>query len=175
MILCRPKRSELKIFYAKFLQMRLWMNREIEEKLKFALQTIDQYLGEKDIKVIGTRESDKSELVKLAQIIRKNVLIREEILPDMVPASPVWRLLIEMYIAKYQGRGVSITDAALLVNIPLTTTLRYLKILEDKGILQRDSDRHDKRRAWLRLREKGILIVERSLRRLAYDIKEFLS
>lgn len=80
-----------------------------------------------------------------------------------------------MYIAKYQGRGVSITDAALLVNIPLTTTLRYLKILEDKGILQRDSDRHDKRRAWLRLREKGILIVERSLRRLAYDIKEFLS
>ena len=151
------------------------MNREIEEKLKFALQTIDQYLGEMDVKVIGTRESDKSELVKLAQIIRKNVLIREEILPDMVPASPVWRLLIEMYIAKYQGRGVSITDAALLVNIPLTTTLRYLKILEDKGILQRDSDRHDKRRAWLRLREKGILIVERSLRRLAYDIKELLS
>lgn len=150
------------------------MSEELEEKLRDAVATVERYLAERGKSVVEKRNLNNYQLFQLALVIRKNLCLREKILPTFAPSSPLWRLLIEIYIAKHQGARLSITDAAITINVPATTTLRYISILESERLICRESDVLDKRRSWLLLTDKGISSVEKTLRKLVQDMESFI-
>ncbi|MEP9357434.1 winged helix DNA-binding protein [Sphingomonas sp. KR3-1] len=68
---------------------------------------------------------------------------------------PAWDILLDLFIAGEMGKQVSVTSACIGANTPPTTALRWLSLLEERGLVQRIPDLHDRRRALMRLTPKG--------------------
>jgi DNA-binding MarR family transcriptional regulator len=73
---------------------------------------------------------------------------------------PGWTILLEVYRARGQGRPISASDAAHVSRAPMSTGLRYLLCLEEKGYLRREIDATDRRRSHIRLTEHAINLIE---------------
>lgn len=71
-------------------------------------------------------------------------------------ADPVWDMLLDLVAARAEHRLVSVTSLCIASGVPTTTALRYLKILEDLGLVDRAADARDRRRRFVTLSEKGM-------------------
>ncbi|EPR14183.1 hypothetical protein M527_29150 [Sphingobium indicum IP26] len=81
-------------------------------------------------------------------------------------SSPVWPILIDLYISEATDRPVAISDACRAARIAPTTALRWVHVLEGRGFIYRQDDIRDKRRAFLRLTSLGREKVEAVLDRV---------
>jgi hypothetical protein len=68
-------------------------------------------------------------------------------------SEPAWDLMLDLFIARREGRRVSVTSAAIAANVPSTTALRWIMLLEEQGVVSREPDPRDRRRSWLCLEE----------------------
>jgi MarR family transcriptional regulator, temperature-dependent positive regulator of motility len=103
-------------------------------------------------------------LFRLARLIYRARRVREDALKiDRLFGEPAWDLLLALYIADRAGRHVSVTAACASAAVPTSTALRYLRRLEDGGIVERNPDRADARRMYVRLSCKGIATMEEAL------------
>lgn len=91
----------------------------------------------------------------IARAIRANMIEHERVLPFLPSANPGWRIVLELYIAGCERSRLSVSDIWHMTNIAGATSLRWLKLLEDKGLVARSPDPADKRRIWLHLTEEG--------------------
>lgn len=85
---------------------------------------------------------------------------RASILGALSCAEPGWDFLIDLYLCGCVGRRVSVTDLAFGAEVPVTTTLRWLALLEEQDLLTRHPDPKDKRRIHISLTDKGAEVVE---------------
>ncbi|WP_144908177.1 winged helix DNA-binding protein [Novosphingobium taihuense] len=79
----------------------------------------------------------------------------ERALPFLSSCNPGWRIILEIYTARCEQKRLSISDIWHTTGLPGATSLRWLKLLEEKGLIVRQADINDKRRFWLHLTEKG--------------------
>ena len=63
----------------------------------------------------------------------------------------VWDMLLEVLLCKLKGSRVSISSLGFAVGVPISTTLRWVRDLTDKGILIRAYDPDDGRRSFVEL------------------------
>jgi DNA-binding MarR family transcriptional regulator len=66
---------------------------------------------------------------------------------------PAWDMLLDLYIAGIAGRRLSITSLCYGARVPTTTALRWIKMLEDRGMLIRTASETDRRVFWVQLTE----------------------
>lgn len=64
---------------------------------------------------------------------------------------PAWDMLLDLFIHQSQGKPVSVSSLCMGSAGPATTALRHIKILTDRGHLQRHPDPTDARRIWVSL------------------------
>lgn len=118
----------------------------------------------------GTRDirpwRRKSNAMAAAKAIRSNFVEREQLLPFLPSCNPGWRILIELYIADGENEPLAISDIGHVSAIPIATTLRWLTLLSEHGLLDRTPDANDRRRHWLNLTPKGHDIVEQIMHSL---------
>ncbi|WP_327752926.1 hypothetical protein VVT58_15520 [Sphingobium sp. SJ10-10] len=82
-------------------------------------------------------------------------------------SSPVWSILIDLYISDAVSRPVAVSDACRAARIAPTTGLRWVHVLEGRGYIYRQDDIRDKRRVFLHLTSLGTEKVEAVLDRIA--------
>ncbi|MDB5661987.1 MAG: uncharacterized protein JWM38_1517 [Sphingomonas bacterium] len=70
--------------------------------------------------------------------------------PDLF-ADPAWDMMLDIFIAEAEGRETPVMNLCLSSQVPETTTLRWVKTLEQAGIFIRRKDQHDQRRVLVRL------------------------
>lgn len=70
-------------------------------------------------------------------------------------ADPAWDMLLDLTAAKAEHRRVSITSLCIASGVPTTTALRWIKLLEHSGLVQRIEDETDRRRAFVSLTDRG--------------------
>ena len=70
---------------------------------------------------------------------------------DTLFGEPAWDILLDLFIAGIRQKRVAVTSACIGAAVPTTTALRWLKILEEKGLIAREEDAEDARRTFLRL------------------------
>jgi DNA-binding MarR family transcriptional regulator len=75
-------------------------------------------------------------------------------------SEPAWDLMLDLFIARREGRRVSVTSAAIAANVPSTTALRWIMLLEEQGVVSREPDARDRRRTWLCLEESAYRQME---------------
>jgi DNA-binding MarR family transcriptional regulator len=66
-------------------------------------------------------------------------------------ADPAWDILLDLFSARELGRRVSISSACIAANVPPTTALRWLGMLEERNLIERRADERDRRRSYVHL------------------------
>jgi DNA-binding transcriptional ArsR family regulator len=69
---------------------------------------------------------------------------------------PTWDILLDLFIAVHEGRRVPTTSACIGAHVPPTTALRWLRILESRGLVEREEDGRDGRRTFVKLSKRGL-------------------
>ena len=80
---------------------------------------------------------------------------------------PTWDILLDLFVAAREDRRVPTTSACIGAHVPPTTALRWLRILEMRGLVEREEDGHDGRRTFVRLSARGEDVMESYLGALA--------
>jgi len=80
---------------------------------------------------------------------------------------PCWDILLDLFIARIDGLRISITSSCIASGVPLTTALRWLTVLENRGLIIRSNDQTDKRRSWVELSDLGFKAMSEFLREKA--------
>ncbi len=80
---------------------------------------------------------------------------------------PTWDILLDLYVAARENRRVPTTSACIGAHVPPTTALRWLRILEMRGLVEREEDGRDGRRTFVRLTDRGRGVMEAFLGNLA--------
>ncbi len=79
-------------------------------------------------------------------------------------AEPAWDILLDLFVAKVAGNRISVSSACIASQVPSTTALRWLGVLENKNLISRQDDSSDKRRCWVELTERGVRAMASLLR-----------
>lgn len=74
--------------------------------------------------------------------------------PDLF-GEPAWDILLDLFINANEGKPVPVTSACIGAAVPTTTALRWLSILETRGLVEREADGSDARRVFVRLTPKA--------------------
>jgi len=80
---------------------------------------------------------------------------------------PTWDILLDLYVAARENRRVPTTSACIGAHVPPTTALRWLRILEMRGQVEREEDGRDGRRTFVKLTERGKAVMEAFLGTMA--------
>ncbi|QMW23567.1 hypothetical protein [Sandaracinobacteroides saxicola] len=75
--------------------------------------------------------------------------VRAGFFPPDLFADPAWDMLLDLSAARLEGRMVSVSSLCIAAAVPTTTALRWVKRLCDEGLLLRQEDAHDRRRAFI--------------------------
>lgn len=103
------------------------------------------------------------DLVKRAEIIYNFRRRRTKHLPSDILGEPSWDMLLDLFLQEARMKSISTTSLCIASARPPTTALRYLAVLEKKGLVQRFAAPGDKRVTLVRLTESGALAVKRCL------------
>jgi predicted transcriptional regulator len=87
--------------------------------------------------------------------------LRDKIFGDgSLFGEPAWDILLDIANAEVAGKRLSVTSVCIGACVPATTALRWLKILETKGLIFREGDGADARRSYVRLTATGYMKIE---------------
>jgi DNA-binding MarR family transcriptional regulator len=81
---------------------------------------------------------------------------RLKFIPSFLFADPAWDILLELYSSNFAQYRVSITNLCIASNVPASTALRWIKTLENEGLITRAEDPLDGRRYFMALTEAGL-------------------
>lgn len=99
----------------------------------------------------------------LLAFARESYVVRrrcDRYLPGDLFGEPTWDILLDLYVATRENRPVPTTSACIGANVPPTTALRWLRILEARGLVEREEDCRDGRRTFVRLSARGLAAMD---------------
>ncbi len=82
---------------------------------------------------------------------------------DDLFGEPAWDLLLDLFVAREAGRRVSVSSACIAAEVPATTALRWLAVLEKRGLVERRGDPCDRRRVDVVLSDAAYAAMEQWL------------
>lgn len=144
---------------------------EIMTRLDQLLATIGRDHRSSQFAVQGEDSSHEESLIRQSRtplpdprltrnVIRARQLRQRFFSPDLF-ADPAWDMLLDLTLARAEHRRVSVTSLCIASGVPTTTALRWIKLLEQAGLVKRIEDDTDRRRAFVTLTEQGAESVAR--------------
>lgn len=100
----------------------------------------------------GSDPADDAVLVR--QTIRARRL-RDGFLGEGLFEDPAWDMVLDLYAAHLEGERVSVSSLCIASAVASTTALRWIGKLTEMGLLVREPDASDRRRAFVALSEKA--------------------
>lgn len=85
---------------------------------------------------------------------------RTKFFDDDLFGEPSWDILLDLYIAARENRRVPTTSSCIGAHVPPTTALRWLRLLEARGLVEREHDGRDGRRTFVALSARGMAAME---------------
>lgn len=89
----------------------------------------------------------------IRDLLRKETK-RREIGGGELFGDPAWAMLLDLLLAKIEGRRVSVSSACIASGAPMSTALRLVRRLVDESVLCRLPDEQDRRRHFLAINPK---------------------
>jgi len=77
--------------------------------------------------------------------------LRDRFLPAELFQDPAWDMLLDLSAARLEEKPVSVSSLCIAAAVPTTTALRWIRTLCDSGMLVRQTDPNDARRAFIEL------------------------
>jgi predicted transcriptional regulator len=102
-------------------------------------------------------------LVTLAQFVYRSRRRRGLHFDDSMFGEGAWDMLLDLYIHAVEGKRVTTTSACIGAAVPLTTGLRYISLLVEKGLVQRELSIEDARVTYVTLTKEGLKAMRQFL------------
>lgn len=150
------------------------MNDIDNAKLHSAIAILRSLVDTRSAPPSAPGEQGRADFVNIARAYRASVEQREKALKNFPPLNPGWRILLELFLSNAETTDIAVSDISLYTNIALTTSLRYLSLLEDGGYIRREPCEMDKRRHFLRLTDNGREVMESFLESLWGEMHQIL-
>ena len=113
-------------------------------------------------------EPDPDLLARFASTLLRFSSERSKYVEGIVSSEPDWNILLDLYVHHHRGVRISVTSACIASGVPATTALRWIEELRKRGLIRREIDEKDRRRALLSLSDAGEAQVRHALLR-AYE------
>lgn len=97
----------------------------------------------------ATPASRSQERVAFAQRLQDFHFRVNGLLDGRIFRDPSWPMLLELFIASYCGRFVSVTELSRRLKLTPTTGLRHIEKMEGEGLVSRRDDPQDARRTFV--------------------------
>jgi DNA-binding MarR family transcriptional regulator len=68
---------------------------------------------------------------------------------------PAWDMLLALFVANLEKRRISVSEVALTSGVPTTTALRWMDVLQNKGLIRRIASPDDARVTYVVLEADG--------------------
>jgi DNA-binding MarR family transcriptional regulator len=107
------------------------------------------------------------------RIIRQRRL-RDRYFESELFADPAWDILLDLTAARAEHRRVSVTSLCIAAAVPATTALRWIAQMTEMGILVREQDEEDKRRAFIALSDSAADAMARYFDELGKDAAKLI-
>jgi DNA-binding MarR family transcriptional regulator len=75
-------------------------------------------------------------------------------------SDPAWDIILDLYIHNSRNQDVSVTSVCAASMVPITTALRYVTVLSERGLIERSKNPKDGRSYLLRLSAAGLQAIE---------------
>ena len=82
-----------------------------------------------------------------------------------------WNILLDLYVSQSNSRSVVSSDLAFSYFVPKSTLGRYVDFLEEKGLLNKSRDPHNRVRILLSLTNKGNQMLGEILGKMASTLR----
>jgi DNA-binding MarR family transcriptional regulator len=92
---------------------------------------------------------------RIAEILRARS-VRTKFFKAELFADPAWDMLLDLYRAELEQYRVSITSLCTASGVPTSTALRWLRALEQEGLITRRQDPLDGRRTFVALTSAAV-------------------
>jgi DNA-binding MarR family transcriptional regulator len=111
--------------------------------------------------------SATNETLAVARRLYRERRARDLFLGTALFGEPAWDMLLELYVARAEGRRLTTTGACMASGVPSTTALRWLIKLEEASLVRRSYDSGDGRLALVDLTDEAVGSMAELLNRLA--------
>lgn len=101
-------------------------------------------------------------------------------LPEVLFGEPAWDILLDLYVNASRGIEVSVSSGCIAAQVPATTGLRWIGLLETQGFISRRPSATDRRAVMLDLTAEGrarveCVLAERQNRRMLSSAAQMAS
>lgn len=110
------------------------------------------------------------DILVLAKAAHDDRRIRTNYFRSDLFGEPGWDILLDLFIQQRVGRRISVTAACIGSGAATTTALRYLNLLIEDGLVQREGDPTDGRRSWLKLTPEAVETMTEYLKAGTFSI-----
>ncbi len=123
--------------------------------------------------VVGNVSNSRSMecMVKLAEDELRRRRMRARFLPSELFGEGGWSILLDLFVSEHHGRKVSTTSACIAADVPGTTALRWLDVLESEGLIERSQTVSDKRVKYVSLTDEARSALTSLLARQASGLR----
>jgi DNA-binding MarR family transcriptional regulator len=94
--------------------------------------------------------------LRVARDLYRTSLRRTDLLGPKLASDTVTNMLLALFIAHEEGRGVSVSSLCIASGGPPTTALRQIRRMEDEALVRRYADSQDGRRTWVSPTDKAL-------------------
>ena len=91
---------------------------------------------------------------RLVRRIIRQRRMRSRYFPGELFVDPAWDMLLDLTAAAAEHSRISVTSLCLASGVPPTTALRWITQMEEAGLVEREGDSTDRRRAFIVLSDK---------------------
>lgn len=107
--------------------------------------------------------TDSASLAPLAHALYQMRRVRDLRFPKGLFCEPAWDILLDLFAAHGESRQISVSSACIGASVPVSTALRWLAKLEERGLVARCPAQGDGRMFWIHLTEEGVELTARTL------------
>lgn len=124
--------------------------------------------------LLPVQTGDQAKLLATVRRLIADRRKRERQFDASLFADPAWDILLDLFAAELAGRAACVSSLCAAAAVPVSTALRWLRILTHAGLIVRQDDRHDRRRVRVELSEIGRGKMEAYFRDLREPMKSSL-
>lgn len=116
----------------------------------------------RDVVQLPSKAIDRIGAAKLMYAARRD---RDIFFDPELFGEPAWDILLDLYIAGVEGRQISVSSSAMGARAALTTGLRWIAALVERGLAVRTHNVLDQRVTYVALSDSGRVAIEAFLDR----------